>query len=573
MTTATVTSGSTNDFSHIKRPPPSINTIAVGVVLLALFIGGLWSLQQLGVNVEAIINSLDNAARFIERMFPLDFPPAGEMAWLLAETLAIVFLATLLSVLLSVPAAFFAARPTTSGSGMYWFSRSTIVLARAIPDLILAIIFLRLFGIGPLAGILAMGVHSVGMVGKLYADAIEELDQGPSEAIRTAGGTRVQQVHSATIIQLVPQMIATALHRFDINLRTSVLLGYVGVGGIGLAISHSLSTLNYQRGMALALVVLILCIVVELISATLRAAIMRGASSGRQHWSDKLIERFTGKRDTVADTPADAAAAGAKERLTPPWNADRVNRFLGFAVIIVFTVASLWQVEIRWGEFLLGFLDIPGAVNLFLPPNTTEPIMDSVFEEMLVTIQIALAATVLGLILAVPIGIFAASNVVSNKYVQGFFRGLIVIIRGIPELILAIIFVVISGLGGVAGTLALAVGAVGLFSKLFADSLEETNPGPQEALITAGATGPQVFFSATLRQVLPAFIAHLMYLFDSNIRSATLLGVVGAGGVGFLLMNASRVNQFPVVTTILIVMVVVVLVVEAISVWMRKSVR
>lgn len=132
---------------------------------------------------------------------------------------------------------------------------------------------------------------------------------------------------------------------------------------------------------------------------------------------------------------------------------------------------------------------------------------------------------------------------------------------------------VISGLGGIAGTLALSVGAVGLLSKLVADSLEETDTAVQEAQRATGASDIQVFFSATLRQAAPAFIAHTMYLLDTNIRSATLLGVVGAGGVGFLLLNASRINQFDVVTMILILMVGVVLLVELLSMWLRRTVR
>lgn len=147
------------------------------------------------------------------------------------------------------------------------------------------------------------------------------------------------------------------------------------------------------------------------------------------------------------------------------------------------------------------------------------------------------------------------------------------VIRGIPELILAIIFVVISGLGAVAGTLALALGAVGLLSKLVADSIEETNVDVQEAVRTSGASEVQIFFASTIRQAAPAFVAHTLYLLDTNIRSATLLGVVGAGGIGFQLLNASRVNQFDVVTYILILMVIVVLLVEALSMWLRKAVR
>lgn len=155
---------------------------------------------------------------------------------------------------------------------------------------------------------------------------------------------------------------------------------------------------------------------------------------------------------------------------------------------------------------------------------------------------------------------------------QTSFRVLIVVVRGIPELILAIIFVVVTGLGGVTGTLALAVGAIGLLSKLVADSLEETDVRVQEALRASGASGVQVFFAATLRQAAPAFVAHLMYLLDVNIRSATLLGIVRAGGIGFYLLNASRVMHFDVVTTTVLLILAVVLVVEGLAVFVRRAV-
>lgn len=164
-------------------------------------------------------------------------------------------------------------------------------------------------------------------------------------------------------------------------------------------------------------------------------------------------------------------------------------------------------------------------------------------------------------------------DVVAHRAVHKTFRVLIVVARGIPDLILAIIFVVISRLGEAAGTLALSIGAIGLLSKLIADSIEETDPQVQEAERATGAGEAQVFFSATPRQAAPAFVAHIMYLLDTNIRSATLLGVVGAGGIGFLLLNASRVNQFDVVTMVLILMVAVVLLVEALSMWLHRAVR
>lgn len=539
----------------------SLESIIAGVVLVALLVGGIWSVNSLGINIGTIINSFENASAFVNRMFPLDFPPVMETLGLIFETLAIVFLSTLLSVVLSIPTALLAARNTTMNKGAQWTSRAFIVLCRAIPDLVLAIIFLRMFGLGATAGIIAMGIHSVGMVAKLYADAIEELDDGARESIESAGGTRSQQILTAIPQVLMPQLIATALHRFDINLRTSVLLGYVGVGGIGLAIADSLRVLDYQRGMALAFIVLALCIVIELISGSIRAALMSNAGGGITGgtWVDRMFNknREVGVNDL---------------KLTPPWSMERFNRFGAYLLIAVLTIVSFWRVDVSWKDLFTGLMDLPETLALFFPPSTGGS-LSNMLEQLVITLQISLAATLIGGIIAIPIGIFAARNVVANKFVYQTFRVIIVIVRGIPELILAIIFVVISGLGGVAGTLALSVGAIGLLSKLIADSLEETDTKVQDALRAAGASEMQIFFSATVRQAAPAFVAHTMYLLDTNIRSATLLGVVGAGGVGFLLLNASRINQFDVVMMVLILMVAVVLIVEALSMWLRKVVR
>ncbi|AQS73155.1 phosphonate ABC transporter, permease protein PhnE [Corynebacterium ammoniagenes] len=559
---------STVNMSHnATKKPRNINQMAAYIVLIGLAVAGAWSVNSIGINIPTLLQSADNAVNFVSRMFPLNFPPIGELTSMIVETLAIVFLATALAVVLSVPVSLWAARPTSPNTTVHWLSRAFIVLMRAIPDLILAILFLRVFGLGSLGGILAMGLHSIGMIGKLYSDAIEELDDGPREAIQSNGAGRNQQIWSAIPQTLMPQIIATALHRFDINLRTSVLLGYVGVGGIGQEIADSLRVLDYQRGMALAIVVLLLCIAVELLSGALRAAIMNRTSnkpSWRQTWSDKLF----GKK---GDGTQVAVAAPATS-INPPWSAERVNRVLVMATIVILTVLSWFAVDLSLREFLVGLTELPATLALFLPPSSGGIAAD-IFLLMVDTLKIAFAATFLGAVLAIPIGVLAARNVVMNKWVNSTFRIFIVVVRGIPELILAIVFVVISGLGAVAGTLALSLGAVGLLSKLVADSIEETDMDVQEAVRAAGASNVQVFFASTIRQAAPAFVAHTLYLLDNNIRSATLLDVVGAGGIGFQLLNASRVNQFDVVTYILIVMVAVVLAVEVLSMWLRKAVR
>ncbi len=539
------------------------------VIMVGLLAGGIWSCIELRINLASLVDSVDNAVRFVGRMVPLDFPPFGELAGLLGETLAIVIVATVLSILLSVPVALLSAGNTTPGPVSHALGRFGIVLFRAVPDLVLAIIFFRVFGLGGLPGILALGLHSVGMVAKLYADALEELPAGAYTAIQANGSGWWQRVTSGFLPLWAPQLVSIGLYRFDINLRGSVLLGYVGVGGIGLAIADALRALDYQRGMALALVVLVLCIVVEMISGAVRQA-LHGRGGGNNPLARRLSTSISWVR---LGTDRDRTEPGDTERGwrtgLPPWTLGRIARFLGAGAVVALVIAALLGARIDPRAAWNGLRQLPQTLGYFFPASTE--VIPEVAAQMLVTLQIALASTLLGALLALPVGILAARNVFPHRRLNTTFRVVIVCVRGIPELILAIIFVVISGLGAVAGTLALSLGAVGMLGKLVADSLEETDVNVQEALRANGATRWQVFFGATLHQVLPAVVSHLMYVLDNHVRSATLLGVVGAGGIGFLLLNAARVIEFPVVTTIVIAILAVVLVIEALSIAVRKA--
>jgi phosphonate transport system permease protein len=239
---------------------------------------------------------------------------------------------------------------------------------------------------------------------------------------------------------------------------------------------------------------------------------------------------------------------------------------------VVVVLASVWGADLSPAQFLGALGHLGQTAALFWPPGTGG-MLPTLLADLVQTIKIALAATVLGAVLAVPIGALAARNVAPNSRVARAFRVLIVLVRGVPELVLAIVFVVIIGLGAVAGTLALCVGAIGLLGKLVADSLEEVDPGVEAAVAATGATRWQVLLAATVPQAAPAFVAHVLYQLDVNIRSATLLGIVGAGGIGFDLLSASRILEFGMVTTVLLMVFGTVLLVELLALWLRRVVR
>ncbi|WP_442965896.1 phosphonate ABC transporter, permease protein PhnE [Pseudonocardia sp. HH130630-07] len=544
------------------------------MVLLSLFAAAIWATAELRLNLATLVDSVGNAADFLSRTIPLDFPPLGEVVLLSAETLAVVVSATLLAVLLSVPVAVLAAANTTPGRSARYGARAVIVVARAVPDVVLAIVFFRVFGLGGLAGVLAMGLHSVGMVGKLYADAIEQIDEGPRTAVRSTGARGLQELVSGVLPQVLPALVATALHRFDINLRISVLLGFVGVGGLGFEIAGALRRLDYQRGMALALIVLMLCIAAELLSGAVRRALL-GTGDGTARSPGPIGRRLGRIRADLHRAPGAGRratpGAHAPGATVPPWSAPRV-RGAGYAVLTAAVVAvSVWGADLSPWEAFAGLTRTVDTLGLFWPP-TAGGILSDLLAELLVTVQIALAATLIGAVLALPIGCLAARNVAPAPWMSATFRFVVVVVRGLPELVLAIVFVVITGLGPAAGAFALSIGAVGLLGKLVADSLEETDVHVQQAVRAAGASRVQVFTAVTLPQAAPAFVAHLLYQLDVNIRSATLLGIVGAGGIGFYLLNASRVLEFGVVTTVTLMIFVVVMLVELLALWLRRRV-
>ena len=532
----------------LARPRPGATGVWLTITALAVL--GYLAVADLRINVATLIDSGRNAVDFAGRMFPLDFPPPGELLTLCGQTLAIVVSATLLSVVISVPLAILAAGNTTPGHAARFGARTLIVLVRAVPDVVLAIIFFRIFGLGAMTGVLAMGVHSVGMVGKLYADAIEQIDEGPRAAVRASGAGRGQELIAGVFPQVLPALVATALHRLDINLRISVVLGFVGVNGIGYAIATAFKELDYRRGMALAAVVLVLCVVVELLSGAIRRSLLRDA----------------GEQATVA------VSMNRGDQISPPWTARRL-RGLAYAVATVLIVLlSAAGADLNPITFVSSLREIPDTAALFWPPETAG-IFTTLLADLWQTIQIALGATLIGTALALPIGALAARNVAPTPRIARTFRMLVVLIRGVPELVLAVVFVVITGLGAVAGTLALAVGSVGLLGKLVADSLEEIDPGPEQAVRATGAGRAQVFATGTLPQAAPAVLGHVLYQLDVNIRAATLLGIVGAGGIGFDLLSAAQILEFGLVTTILILVAGTVLLVEALAVWLRHELR
>jgi phosphonate transport system permease protein len=190
------------------------------------------------------------------------------------ETLEMALWGTLLAVLLSIPLAVWGARNYTPRPAVYAFSRGSVSFLRAIPEMISALFLVLAFGFGPIAGILALGFHAAGFLGKFYAEDIENADPGPQEALRAIGANKLKVLWFGVLPQVFPQYIAYSLYILDRNVRMAMVVGIVGAGGIGQELKGRYDMFNYGHVGTILLVLFVVVFVLDQLSARLRARLI-----------------------------------------------------------------------------------------------------------------------------------------------------------------------------------------------------------------------------------------------------------------------------------------------------------
>ena len=247
-------------------------------LIRVLLLGGIVSISFVVVellSVERLVEGIPAIGKLLAEMVPPDFSRFPQWIVPIIDTLAMSVAGTAIAVGLSLPLCFLAARNTTPHPILFYLSRTVLNIARAIPELILGMILVAAVGFGKLPGTLALGLHSVGMMGKFFAESIELSDRAPVEAARSVGATEPQVIFHSVIPQVFPQMADVTFYRWEYNLRASMVLGAVGAGGIGLEIISALRILQYQQVSALLIVVLVMVTLVDSLSSYLRGRLVK----------------------------------------------------------------------------------------------------------------------------------------------------------------------------------------------------------------------------------------------------------------------------------------------------------
>ncbi len=275
----------------VAGPPRAAVTTWLGWAALAGAL--LWSYRGTAADIGAVLGpeGLAQMAAYGRRLFPPDLsaPLLREVAIGASETFAISFLGTLLAVLIAFGLVFFASanlafagllfemeRPVVRGLRLllYGTARGLLNLLRTVPELVWAILFVFMVGLGPFPGVLALGVHTAGVLGKLFAEVLENVDPRPIEALQGTGARRLQVLAYGILPQVLPHFVSYSLYRWEVNIRVAAIMGFVGAGGLGQRIHIAISLFLEHQLLTLVLAIYALVTAVDALSALLRRRLL-----------------------------------------------------------------------------------------------------------------------------------------------------------------------------------------------------------------------------------------------------------------------------------------------------------
>ena len=482
-------------------------------------------------------------------------------------TIATAIASTALSVLLAIPLGMFAcshlwrqglvAKSHGEGATYRIFAllsisvRAVLGFLRAVPDLVWALLFVAALGLGPLAGTLALALSYTGVLGRVYADVFDAVDPQPLEALLSTGAGRIQIFLTAVWPQALPNLTAYTLYSFECCVRAAAVLGFVGAGGIGYEISLSMRLFEYRQVLTLLIAFVVILSLTDILSRRLRG-FLNGELVGRRTSTD-LARTFDTPRPSIRHfhrslRRRSIVGIGLCAILASFY----FSGFLG-----MFTNGSL--------ETLLELIRFPARL---MPPDLSLSFLRSLWLPLLQTLAISLLGTLIGVLVGGVLSLAATSRLIlaptespgrhslfSSLARQAIYWGsrlLLSILRSIPELVWALICIIAIGIGPFAGTIALGLHTTGVLGKLYADTMEEVAMRPVEALRALGARPLQLLLWAIWPQTRQLLSSYTVLRWDMNLRAATILGLVGGGGLGQLMYNDVQLGFYPRVATLIL---------------------
>ncbi|MCI2430245.1 phosphonate ABC transporter, permease protein PhnE [Candidatus Acetothermia bacterium] len=515
------------EISQPRQLPTWLKSFSWPFTIVALLLLYAWAMAGVEFNPLLIFQYGGKFFELMGRMWPPDFSPLPHYWRPLFQTLQMAILGTFFGTLMALPLVVFGSQLVVRSAWVYWPVRLLMNVLRTIPDLLYAVLFVVAMGFGPIAGVGALSFFACAIIAKLTSESADNINPKPIEAIEATGANKLQVIRYAVIPQILPAFLDHTLYVFELNVRIATVMGYVGAGGIGAQLTTALEWRNYPQVMAIVLMIFATVLLIDLIANRIRDALVHGV-------------------------------------IFP-----RALRWLGLGVVAGLILWSASSLEVNLDRLIAGVGYFNNLVGAMRDPNFEY--FELAVQRMIQSLQIALVGTTISFLLSVPVGFLAARSHTGVPIPLALvFKQVPNTIRAFPELILAIFFIATFGPGALPGVLAIAIHSIGMLGKFNAEIVEKIRKEPVEAIQATGASRLQVFRYAILPQVLPEFLALFIYRLEINVRAASVLGIVGAGGIGSLIVEAQGLRDWGIVGVCLMVIIPVVMVIDFFSARVRK---
>ncbi len=463
-------------------------------------------------------------------MIPPDLSYLSKIFLPMLSTVQMSVVGTVLGSFLALLLAPFCAANLGSSAPLRRILRFLIQILRSFPALILALLATFFFGLGVFAGTFAITVYTFAIMTRVTYEDIETAPIGSYRALCAMGATPAQSYYRAVVPEIAPSYLTNALYLLETNVRHSSILGYVGAGGIGLLLNEKISWLEYDKVGAILLLLFITSLCIEWFSRFLTRIVQGERVIGRGFRNVLII--------------AVAAVFLLCAALTEP--PDFTHTSLRTVRSMIF---GLLRPDMSFffqsGEAGLGYL-------------------------LLETAAIALVGTCVGTAVALPLALLNTPRI-TPRPVAAVFRVIVTAIRSVPFLIYGLIFIRATGPGAFTGVLTLSMCSIGLLCKRFTEAVEALDFRAYQALADMGVSPFMRIRYALLPQLRAAFISAVLYRFDVNIREASVLGLVGAGGIGAPLIFAMNKYAWNTAGAIALGLIIMVWVIDQLSAWFRKK--
>ncbi|WP_442593538.1 PhnE/PtxC family ABC transporter permease [Neobacillus sp. D3-1R] len=433
------------------------------------------------------------------------------------------------------------------------FFRGVLSFTRAIHELVWAWLFVASFGLSPYAAIFALAIPYGGILGRIMADALNDVPNEPIQALKAAGASNWQCFIYGYMPYVWATMISYTLYRFECSIRSSTIMSFVGLGGLGYQIQLSLADLAFDEVWTFLFFLIVLVVLVDLWSSLLR----RGMNS-------TVHNRLTAKRVSVF-------AIGLL--IITSWYHIIVTQQAN--LLQLFTAENLQYAK----RFFTGLLGVDENPPAYLVWSNWKTAIGLTWETLVMSVIAIGIASVVSFLTVIPASRnFANGSLTLTKkgwqwIAFGIIRISYIFSRAVPELIWAMLIVFILQPGLLPGALALALHNFGILGKLCAEVIEEMDEKPVRNLATSGASKAQMLIYGVFPTVMPKFLSYIFYRWEVIMRTTIVVGFIGAGGLGQEFKLSMSFFHYSEITLLLLCYLVLVFVADFFSEWFRKAAK